>query len=157
MRFEKIWIEQCKATRVIRRRFGVKSALDYLVGEKLVRFAQERDRCPEFAREFPRFLANGVAGVQSVRACRICGFAETVRQIETGAVALSALNTLYHYSRSGRSSRATRSRMDRPCPGVRSIRPLVSRAMTIWCTDGGLTRKNLCMSASAGGRPLTLL
>jgi hypothetical protein len=57
MRFEKIWVEQCKATRKIRRRFGVKSALDYLIGEKLVRFAQEAERRPEFAKEFPRFLA----------------------------------------------------------------------------------------------------
>ena len=57
MRFERIWIQQCKATRAIRRRFGVKSALDYLVGEKLVLFAQEAERRPEFAKEFPRFLA----------------------------------------------------------------------------------------------------
>jgi hypothetical protein len=35
----------------------VKSALDYLVGEKLVRFAQDSEQCPEFAEEFPRFLA----------------------------------------------------------------------------------------------------
>jgi hypothetical protein len=35
MRFEKIWIEQCRATRAIKRRFGAKDALDYLVGEKL--------------------------------------------------------------------------------------------------------------------------
>jgi hypothetical protein len=35
MRFEKIWIEQCRATRAIKRRFGVKAALDYLVSEKL--------------------------------------------------------------------------------------------------------------------------
>jgi hypothetical protein len=57
MRWEKIWVEQCKATRTIRRRYGVKSALDYLVGDKLVRFAQEAERRPEFAKEFPRFLA----------------------------------------------------------------------------------------------------
>jgi hypothetical protein len=57
MRCERIWVQQCKATRAIRRRFGVKSALDYLIGEKLVRFAREAERCPEFAKEFPRFLA----------------------------------------------------------------------------------------------------
>jgi hypothetical protein len=39
MRFEKIWIEQCRATRCIKRRFGAKSAPDYLVGEKLPTFA----------------------------------------------------------------------------------------------------------------------
>jgi hypothetical protein len=57
MRCEKIWVEQCKATRTIRRRFGVKSALDYLIGEKLVRFAQAAESFPEFAKEFPRFQA----------------------------------------------------------------------------------------------------
>jgi hypothetical protein len=39
VRFEKIWIEQCRATRAIKRRFGAKSALDYLIGEKLASFA----------------------------------------------------------------------------------------------------------------------
>ena len=34
MRFEKIWAEQCRATKAIKRRFGAKSALDYLIGEK---------------------------------------------------------------------------------------------------------------------------
>ena len=33
MEFHKVWQEQCEATRTIRERFGVKSALDYLVGE----------------------------------------------------------------------------------------------------------------------------
>ena len=37
----KICQEQCAATRAIRERFGVKSALDYLVGEKLLNFASE--------------------------------------------------------------------------------------------------------------------
>ena len=36
MRFEKIWVEQCRATRRIKKQFGVKSALDYLLGEKLL-------------------------------------------------------------------------------------------------------------------------
>jgi len=31
MRFEKVWVEQCKATRAIRRRFGAASARDYLI------------------------------------------------------------------------------------------------------------------------------
>ena len=57
MRFEKIWVKQCRATRGIRRRFGAKSALDYLIGEKLVTFAQETECRPEFTRELPRFLA----------------------------------------------------------------------------------------------------
>ena len=57
MRFEKIWVEQYRATKGIRRRFGVGSALDYLIGEKLMMFAAEAERHPEFAKELPRFLA----------------------------------------------------------------------------------------------------
>ena len=57
MRFEKSWVKQCKATKGIRRRFGAKSALDYLIGEKLTAFAREAEARPEFARELPRFLA----------------------------------------------------------------------------------------------------
>jgi hypothetical protein len=55
MRFHKIWVQQCRATRRIKRHFGVESALDYLLGEKLVNFAAAAERRPEFARELPRF------------------------------------------------------------------------------------------------------
>ncbi len=57
MDFHKIWEEQCEAARGIRDRFGVESALDYLVGEKLVSFAKAADQDPEFAAELPRFQA----------------------------------------------------------------------------------------------------
>ena len=57
MRFEKVWIEQCRATRAIKRRFGAESALDYLVGEKLMMFADAAKTDPNFAEELPRFLA----------------------------------------------------------------------------------------------------
>ena len=57
MRFERVWVEQCKATKTIKRRFGAKSALDYLIGEKLVTFADVARDDPAFARELPRFLA----------------------------------------------------------------------------------------------------
>jgi len=57
MRFEKVWIEQCRATKAIRRRFGAKSALDYLIGEKLMMFADAAKDDPKFAKELPRFLA----------------------------------------------------------------------------------------------------
>lgn len=57
MRFEKVWIEQCRATKAIRRRFGAKSALDYLIGEKLLMFADAAKDDPNFAKELPRFLA----------------------------------------------------------------------------------------------------
>ena len=57
MRFEKLWVDQCRATKRIKRRFGAKSALDYLIRDKLLYFAEEAEREPEFARELPRFLA----------------------------------------------------------------------------------------------------
>ena len=53
MRFEKIWIEQCRATRAIKRRFGARSALDYLVSEKLRTFAAAARIDGAFARELP--------------------------------------------------------------------------------------------------------
>lgn len=57
MRFHKIWVKQCGATNGIRRRYGAKSALDYLIGEKLLHFTAEAKWRPEFAKELPRFLA----------------------------------------------------------------------------------------------------
>ena len=57
MRFETIWVQQCRATKTIKRRFGAKSALDYLVREKLITFADEAEHSPEYAKELPRFLA----------------------------------------------------------------------------------------------------
>ena len=57
MRFERGWVEQCKATKAVKRRFGAKSALDYLIGEKLVTFADAARDDAAFARELPRFLA----------------------------------------------------------------------------------------------------
>jgi len=57
MDFRKIWQEQCEATHTIRERFGVKNALDYLIGEKLLNFAKAADQDPEFAAELPCFQA----------------------------------------------------------------------------------------------------
>ena len=57
MRFEKIWVDQCRATRAIKRRFGVTSALDYLIGEKLLTFASAAKADADFAAELPKFLA----------------------------------------------------------------------------------------------------
>ena len=57
MRFEKVWIEQCKATRAIKRRFGATERARLLDWRK----ADDVRRCgkddPNFARELPRFLA----------------------------------------------------------------------------------------------------
>jgi DNA-binding SARP family transcriptional activator len=52
-----IWIEQCEAAQTIKARFGLTSALDYLVGEKLINFASAASTHPEFARELPRFVS----------------------------------------------------------------------------------------------------
>lgn len=57
MKFHKIWVQQCRATRRIKKQFGVKSALDYLLGEKLLNFADTADHRSEFAAELPRFQA----------------------------------------------------------------------------------------------------
>ena len=57
VRFERIWVEQCRATKAIKRRFGAKSALDYLIGEKLLAFADAAREHPTFAKELPGFLA----------------------------------------------------------------------------------------------------
>jgi len=57
MQCHKVWKKQCQATRSVRRRFGLKSALDYLVSEKLLNFAEAAEKHPEFAAELPRFQA----------------------------------------------------------------------------------------------------
>lgn len=55
--FHKIWIEQCAATEDIREQFGMKSALDYLIGEKLFTFVTTAEQDAEFAAELPAFVA----------------------------------------------------------------------------------------------------
>lgn len=55
--FHKIWIEQCAATEDIRERFGLKNALDYLIGEKLFTFVTASEQDPDFAAQQPAFLA----------------------------------------------------------------------------------------------------
>ena len=55
--FHRIWSAQCQAARNIQRRFGAGNALNYLIGEKLLAFAEIANRNPDFARELPRFLA----------------------------------------------------------------------------------------------------
>jgi hypothetical protein len=57
MSFHEIWAEQCQATREIKEHFGLQNALDYLLGEKLLNFADAADTHPEFAAELPRFQA----------------------------------------------------------------------------------------------------
>jgi len=57
MQYHKVWRKQCQATRTLRRRLGLKNALDYLVSEKLLNFAEVANQHPEFAAELPRFQA----------------------------------------------------------------------------------------------------
>ena len=45
-----IWVEQCKAGRDIKARYGFKAAFVYLVTEKLLNFAGAAARHPAFAR-----------------------------------------------------------------------------------------------------------
>ncbi len=54
--FHKIWIDQCAATEDIRDNFGSRSALDYLIGEKLFSFLGAAERDPLFAAEVPAFI-----------------------------------------------------------------------------------------------------
>ena len=55
--FHKVWIEQCAATEDIRERFGLESALHYLIGEKIFSFVMASERDPDFAAELPAFIA----------------------------------------------------------------------------------------------------
>ena len=56
-KFQDIWKEQCVAARSVRAQHGILSALDYLIGEKLLIYAETAVTRPEFARELPRFVA----------------------------------------------------------------------------------------------------
>ena len=55
--YHKIWVEQCAATQDIRERFGLDSALDYLIGEKLFSFVAASEQDSLFAQELPAFVA----------------------------------------------------------------------------------------------------
>ena len=56
-KFQDIWKEQCVAARSVRAQHGILSALNYLIGEKLLIYAETAVTRPEFARELPRFIA----------------------------------------------------------------------------------------------------
>ena len=51
------WLEQCRVTATIKDRYGLKSAFDYLVAEKLLDFARAAEGVPELARQLPRFVS----------------------------------------------------------------------------------------------------
>jgi hypothetical protein len=56
-RFQDVWVGQCAAAVRIREDHGVKDAFNYIIGEKLMVYAQTALTRPEFARELPRFVA----------------------------------------------------------------------------------------------------
>jgi len=56
VQFERKWIAQCEAARRVKERFGLFNALDYLIGEKLLNFAQTAESHSEFAQELPEFV-----------------------------------------------------------------------------------------------------
>jgi hypothetical protein len=53
--FHKVWIDQCAAAEDIRESFGLKNALDYLIGEKLLAFLMASEEDPKFAGEVSAF------------------------------------------------------------------------------------------------------
>ena len=55
--WQHVWMDQCDAAEGIRLRFGLAEAFDYVVGEKLLNFAEAAARDPDFARELPRFVS----------------------------------------------------------------------------------------------------
>ena len=57
MEFCKIWKEQCEAARAVEDKFGIRNALDYLVGEKFLNFLEAAETDAEFRAEIPSFVA----------------------------------------------------------------------------------------------------
>ena len=55
--FHRLLIEQCAAAQRIKERFGLGNRLEYLVGEKLMRFVDTAEHNPKFAQEVPSFVA----------------------------------------------------------------------------------------------------
>ena len=56
-RWHEVWREQCEAAESIRIQYGIASAFDYVVGEKLLNFAEAAEEHPEFARALPQFVS----------------------------------------------------------------------------------------------------
>ena len=56
-RWHEVWRKQCDAVESIRLQYSLASAFDYVVGEKLLTFAQAAEEHPEFARALPQFVS----------------------------------------------------------------------------------------------------
>ena len=52
-----VWTSQCDVAPSIREKFGLEAALDYLISEKLLNFAEAATSHPDFAHELPMFVA----------------------------------------------------------------------------------------------------
>ena len=52
---EQIWKDCCAATVDIRAQHGMRGAIEYLIGDKLMMFAQTGETNPEFLAELPAF------------------------------------------------------------------------------------------------------
>ena len=56
-KWHEMWLEQCEPAEGTRVRYGLGSAFDYAVGEKLLNYVQPATQRPDFARELPRFVS----------------------------------------------------------------------------------------------------
>ena len=56
-RWHEVWRDHCEAAESIRLQYGVGSAFDYVVGKKLLTFAEAAEERPEFARALPQFVS----------------------------------------------------------------------------------------------------
>jgi hypothetical protein len=65
VQFERVWIEQCQAARRVKEHFGLADALEYLIGEKLLTFAEVAEQRAEFMHELHDFLQE-IRGVFSL-------------------------------------------------------------------------------------------
>ncbi|MBF0595704.1 MAG: hypothetical protein HQL22_12170 [Candidatus Omnitrophica bacterium] len=57
IRPEKMWVEQCAAAVAIKKKFGVRQAVEYLVEDKYVTFIKTAEVRPEFAFERRKFTS----------------------------------------------------------------------------------------------------
>ena len=57
VRWHEIWKDQCKAAESIRLQYGIGSAFDYVIGEKLLTLVEAAKEHPEFARALPQFVS----------------------------------------------------------------------------------------------------
>ena len=56
-RVRTLWQSQCGVISSIREKYGLQAALDSLVSEKLLSFAEAATSHPDFAHELPVFVA----------------------------------------------------------------------------------------------------